>query len=534
MAHLVLCRCLRPAFWLLLAVGAFSLLGAGALSLLEWERSSVEAQTGAGLVFSTYLGGSGFDSARDVAVDFQGNIYVTGGTASPDFPTTPGAYDRTFARGGTSLGSGGPMDVFVAKFSPTGRLVWSTYLGGPNYDRAYAIEVDSEGFVYVGGRAGDGFPTTPGVLQPKFGGDLDFNALYGEQDGFVAKLSPDGSRLIWSTYFGSDDRGIFRDIAIDHTGNVFAVYPGAMRKNRHITPGALQTSKAAGEDMVVVKISRDAARVLYATYVGASGDDGGGPAIRVDSRGNAHIAAQTTSADMPTTRNAYQRTLRGTRDAYVAKLCPDGSSLLFGTYLGGSGQDAAGGAHVIAIDAQNNVYVRGWTTSTDFPVSAGAIQTSPGPGFIAKLSPDGSRLLASSYLPSGGEGIGTDADGDIYLSGGTESPRFPVTASAFQKTLKGSADAYVMKLSSDLRQVLYATYIGGRAGDGARSTPAAVFSDSEFVFVGDVSSKDLPVSNAFQAVTGGSGDTFAGKISLATATSPRGPEKTGSKRAERD
>jgi hypothetical protein len=180
----------------------------------------VAQQARLALEFATYLGGSGGENFRDVVVDANSNIYVTGGTSSSDFPTTPGAYDRTFATGGSDLGSAGPMDVFVSKFSPSGQLVWSTYLGGPNYDRAYAIEVDAQGHVYLAGRAGPGFPTSPGVLQPNFAGDSGPAGAYGKQDGFVAKLSPDGSQLLWATYFGEAGGGFIRDLDIDSARRV--------------------------------------------------------------------------------------------------------------------------------------------------------------------------------------------------------------------------------------------------------------------------------------------------------------------------
>ena len=161
------------------------------------------------LSFSTYHGGKG-EGSRDVATDGAGNIYVTGGVFS-GLPTAASAYDKT---------ANGNSDVFISKFDAAGNLVWSTYLGGPNYDRAYAIEVDVGGYVYVAGRAGEKFPTTPGVVQPNFGGDVKPTRMYGAQDAFVTKLSPDGSQLIWSTYFGSDGNDTARDMDIDKEGNV--------------------------------------------------------------------------------------------------------------------------------------------------------------------------------------------------------------------------------------------------------------------------------------------------------------------------
>jgi hypothetical protein len=145
------------------------------------------------LTFSTYFGGGEWEHARDVCADAQGNVYMVGGTFSKDFPTTPGAYDRTY--------NGGKCDGFIAKFSPEGRLLWYTLIGGPYYDRIYAVELDPQGNVVVAGRGGPGFPTTPGAFQPDFQGTE--NGPYDMQNGFVAKLTPDGAKLLWASYVGT-------------------------------------------------------------------------------------------------------------------------------------------------------------------------------------------------------------------------------------------------------------------------------------------------------------------------------------------
>ncbi|MHC4179653.1 MAG: SBBP repeat-containing protein, partial [Planctomycetota bacterium] len=134
------------------------------------------------LAFSTYVGGKSWEHARDVCTDRDGNVYVVGGTASRDFPTTPGAYDRSFHAGGKQIGPAGLCDAFVMKFSPEGKLTWSTLLGGPNYDRAYAVEVDRKGDVYVAGRAGPGFPVSQRAFQTEYGGSR-YNGFYGSQNG---------------------------------------------------------------------------------------------------------------------------------------------------------------------------------------------------------------------------------------------------------------------------------------------------------------------------------------------------------------
>ena len=242
----------------------------------EQSERVMESSVKGTLAISTYLGGTSEDSIRDVATDSAGNIFITGGTASSNFPVSAGSFDTSF---------NGNHDVFVAKLNPSGSILWATFLGGPNYDRAYALEVDSLGFVYIAGRAGSGFPTTSGVVQPQFGGDVTQNGAYGPQDGFVAKLSPDGSRLIWSTFFGSDGRDFIRDIDVDSSGNVYLGVSDVTRPHPHIRPGAFQTTLRGTEDGVVAKLSSDARSVVWASYFGGSGDDGGAPSVRVDCYG---------------------------------------------------------------------------------------------------------------------------------------------------------------------------------------------------------------------------------------------------------
>lgn len=456
------------------------------------------------LVFSTYIGGSQFEQIRDITSDKSGNIYITGGTTSPDFPTTPGVYDNTFAEGGTSLGSGGPMDIFIVKYSSNGKMVWSTFLGGPNYDRAYAIEVDDSGYVFVGGRAGDGFPTTPGVLQPTFAGDISPNGAYGKQDGFIAKLSQDGSRLIWATYFGSNDGGIIRDIDIDSVGYVYLVQPGAANPHPHITQNAFQKTNGGGNDVVVAKISPDASHVVWATYFGGSGDDGGGPSIRVDGKGFVYIAGSSTSTNLPTTQGAYDRAYNGGQnDLFVAKFSPDGSSLIYGTYLGGSGNEGVE-THNLAVDREGNSYVSSGTTSSDFPTTPGAFQrTRPGGNgdtFISKISVDGTSLLGSTFIGGNqgdfSQGIYADDDQNIYIGGYTASPNFPVTPNAFQKSFGGVGDIFVLKLASDFSRPLYASYFGGSMGDDGRTLWAD--EQGNIYVAGQTLSKNLPILNAQQ------------------------------------
>ncbi len=475
------------------------------------------------LNFSTYLGGSSDDSVRDVCVDAAGFIYVTGGTKSSDFPTTPGAYDRTLNTAGSLV-----HDVFVTKLSPTGSIVWSTLLGGPNYDRAYAIEVDQAGFVYVGGRAGAGFPTTSGVLQPNFAGDVDPNAKYGAQDGFVSKLSPDGSSLVWSTYFGDDDRAFIRDFDIDSQGFVYVALTALTRTNPHVTAGAFQTSPGGSRDGVVAKLSADAKQVVWASYLGGSGNDVGTPSIRVDAAGQPYVLGYTNSTNIPTTAGAYDTTFNGAGDVFLAKFSANGTQLLFGTYIGGSGVEFTE-THGLALDAAGNAYVAATTKSTNFPTTIGAFQRTyggvgvsgagsgtnySGDGFIVKISANGSTLLAGTYLGGrygdGIEGVSVLPDGRLFVAGATYSDDFPITNDAYQGNGGTKGDFFGALLAGDLSSVDYVTYLGGSNVDYGRS--ATTDDNGNVYVVGHTTSTNWPRLNAGQATFGGVQDGCIAKF----------------------
>ena len=501
---------------LLLCMG---LLGFGILTDQPASKTekihSLRADQGrvSSLVFSTYIGGSRLDSIRDVTTDSEGNIYITGGTESPDFPTTPGAYDRTF---------NGWHDVFVAKFDSSGKLLWSTLLGGPNYDRAYAIEVDRLGYVYVAGRAGPGFPTTTGSVQPTYQGYYTGKG-YADQNAFTAKLTPDGKQLVFSSYIGVG--ALCRDLAIDRNGDIYVPLESP---NTGREPSGKWFEKAfrdsqGGHGHGIAKIKSDGSQVLWARYLGGSSDDAAAPSIRVADDGFVHLVMQTQSADMPTTSRAYNRTTNGLSDLYVAKISNDGSKLVFATYFGGS-KDEFNEAHQLAVDPQGNLYVATWTASPDFPTTNSVAQPKYGGGKsdvgVAKLSSDGSRLLASTFIGGHGgdgvEGIDIDAEGNVYISGTTDSRDFPVTRDAFQRQHRGGQDGFVVKLSSDLTRVLYATYMGGSGDDGYRSL--AVDSKGNLLLAGWTRSDDFPALNAFQAIRRGDWD---GTLAMLTTNTSR-------------
>lgn len=458
------------------------------------------------LVFSTFLGGSLQDQVRDIAVDAQGNVYVTGGTQSANFPTTAGAYDQT---------QNGNYDVYVAKLNPQGQLVWSTFIGGPNYDRAYGVEVDAQGYVYVAGRAGDQFPVTGGAFQTTFQGSPDVPP-YGPQDGFVCKLKPDGSALVFCSYFGTDDKKIVRDLALDAQGNI---YLGSSSESGSFPAawfsGSYQPNRAGGVDGVVAKVSTDGSQVLWATYIGGTSDEAEQPSVRVDGQGNVFALYATESDDAPTP-NGFDHSLGGIRDLYLIKLSPDGKQLLFGTYLGGSGNEGVE-THELALDPQGNPIIGNSTNSADFPVTGGAFQTQLAggtDGFVARVSADGSQLLASTFV--GGllndnlEGPAVDAQGRIYVTGSTQNGSLSFLSNGYQGSFGGTNDMIMLRLSSDLSTVEYGTYLGGGAQDLGRA--AAVTSSGEYVFGGNVESADFPLLHPVDGNYGGGLDGAVARL----------------------
>jgi hypothetical protein len=475
------------------------------------------------LAFSTYIGGTAWEHARDVYADAHGNVYVCGGTASHDFPTTPGAYDRTFNFGDTS---GEECDAFICKFGPDGCLIWSTYLGSPGYDRAYGIEVDAQGYVYVAGRAGRGFPTTPGCLQPTFQG-YNGGGYGGFQNAFVAKLSPDGSKLLWASYVGVAQ--LCRDIALDAQGNIYL--PLAFPNKGSLPPSswfanAFQKTPQGGMDSGVVKVSNDGSKVLWATWLGGPGDENNAASIRVGQDGKVYVASSTASPDFPTTPGAHDRSYNGGADYFVACLKPDGSDLVYATFLGGSGGESIS-THNLAIDDQGNAYVALQTGSKDYPVTPGVFQKNHGGAntdcAITKLSPTGT-LLASTYLGGNGtenaDGVYVDAAGNVFVTGDTQSTNFPVTANAFQAQNRGGDEAFVVLLPADFSRLLYSTYVGGSANDNGRS--GFLGSDGNLYVIGASDGPGWPAKNAYQGTfAGGSGDYGNGDCILAKFTPAR-------------
>ncbi|NWG91688.1 MAG: hypothetical protein HXY21_04170, partial [Parvularculaceae bacterium] len=322
------------------------------------------------------------------------------------------------------------------KFSRSGALVWSTLIGGPSYDRAYALEIAPDGGVIIAGRAGEGFPTTAGVVQQNFAGDMAPNAAYGRQDGFIAKLSSDGSTLLWSTFIGDAKSGFLRDIDVDDAGRVYAA--GAFFGGfSHVTSNAAQAAVRGAHDLAYVRLSADAKRIEYGTYLGGvepAGATPGTPSIEVTPSREVLVAIEEGGSGAPTTPGALQQRGAGGDDFLIAKFGPT-DALVYATYLGGSGDEGLE-THNIAADGTGRLAIAAVTASQDYPTTQNAYQPTFGGGasdaVISILSADGSRLIASTYFGGPGrediQGVRFAPDGLLYASGGTRSASLRTTS----------------------------------------------------------------------------------------------------------
>lgn len=454
-----------------------------------------------------------FMMVRDIEFDAAGNIYVTGGAFSANFPTTPGAYDRTFSSGGASTGSVGPSDVFVMKLNRAGQVIWSTLIGGPNHDRAYGLEVLADGSVVVAGRAGEGFPTTPGVIQPAFAGDNAPVGAYGKQDGFIAKLSADGSTLLWSTYFGDAGPGVLRDVGVDSNNKIY-VAGASFGGLGFITPNAAQSTVRGSHDLVYARLNQTATGVEYATYLGGAepvGETPGTPSITVTPDRNVYVAIEEGGNGAPTTANAYRQTSAGGVDFLIARFSPS-DQLVFATYLGGAGDEDLE-THNIAVDASGKVVIASITSSQNYPVTSGAYQTQYGgganDGVVSVLSSDGRTLAASTFIGGNGgedlQGVEFAPDGLIYFSGGSQSSSLRTTSNAFRANFSGVSDAILCAMTPDLKGAPYLTYIGGTGSEVSRALDVA--SDGAVAIGGVTASPNFPVTAGGSTAPNGGADT---------------------------
>ena len=487
------------------------------------------------VAFGTYFGGSSYTTVAALASDSLGNVYVTGWTASQDLPVTPGSYQSQPL--GCSISSGGCGHAFVAKVSRDGKLLWSTYLGGTGSDQGAAIAVDANGSVFVAGNTtSNDFPTTPDA----------FERPNGNGGGFVVKLDGAGSKLLYSTFIGG---GGPTTLALGPQGTL--VVAGSTSSTDFPTVNALQPQLPGGKCGTKYGPSACAhaffagwrtsdMKVLFASYLGGTGVDAARGAA-VDAGGNIYLTGSTNSPDFPL-RNALQPTAGAGNcpdsfighypsvcsDAFVTKISPDGKTLLYSTRLGGALGDSG---DAIAVDASGDAMVAGTTASSDFPV-VHAAEPYPGTGtcpsldltgmpapcphaFAAKLKPDGSALIYSTYISGkGGDAVSaaaTDGAGNLYVGGYTMSAGFPVTNGALRhcnssyslnRGLMGGNDGtdyldgngvtgFLTELDAN-GALVYSTFFGGTGNDQVLGL--APDGGSGIYVAGSTMSGDLPTT----------------------------------------
>jgi hypothetical protein len=394
------------------------------------------------LLWATYLGARGEDRGYGVQVGPDGSVYTVGITKSKQFPTTGNAAARYY--------QGGSSDFFAAKFSPDGQLIYSTFIGGSEEDWSRGnFVIDQNGAAYIGGHTqSPNFPTTPNAVQKDYRGGWD---------GFLVKLSPDGSQIEYSTYFGgSGNDATYSGVQVSPIDG--SIYMAGMTNSPDfpVTSNAYQT-----------------------TYGGGVGQIDLG-------------------------------------DGFVVKLSPDADEVLFSTLLGGPGNDGIAKNDGLKLDAEGRAVVIG-QGGEGFPVTPGASQSTYGggltDGFVSVLSADGSQLLNSTLL--GGDqweepsGIDIDSRGNIYLSGNTGSSDFPTTANAYQRQYGGGqTDMMLTVLTPNLRDVLYSSLLGGsgQQGFGDRGRSLVILDDNTLLLSGDTNSADFPLQNPIQPDFGGVAD----------------------------
>jgi hypothetical protein len=400
--------------------------------------------SGDALVYAGYIGGALEDYGFGIAVDSDSNAYITGETWSPQnsFPVIDGP----------DLIYNGYNDAFVAKVSASGTaLVYAGYIGGGSGDEGDSIAVDGAGNAYVSGTTASDQNTFPVTVGP----DLTFN---GTTDAFVAKVSPSGAALIYAGYIGGSAWEWGYGIAVDGSGNAYI--SGTTSSDQTTFPATVGPDPTynGGYDAFVAKVNASGAVLIYAGYIGGSGDDKGWyGGIAVDGSGNAYIMGETasTQTSFPVIIGPDLTYNGGEKDAFVAKVSATGAALIYAGYIGGAGGDFSYG---IAVDGAGNAYVVGFTSSPQntFPVTLGPLSTYNGGAldtFIAKVSDSGAQLVYAGYIgglgTDYGVGIAVDGAGNAYISGSTNSTQdsFPVIGGPDLTYNGGEFDAYIAKVS---------------------------------------------------------------------------------------
>ena len=470
------------------------------------------------LAYSTFLGGSGADGANDwlrhFSLEGSGMVYFASSTESADFPVTADAFDKSYNGGNEENGK---EDGVIIQFDiARNALKYASYFGGAKGPDFVAQVLRQGGHTYLAGNTGaPDFPVTAGAFDTTFNGP-DFR----HADGYLAQF--DGNKLTYSTFVGTSGFDWIQKMFVADNGDVIGV--GVFKEWNELPAAAahlLSKEKMEGQpNACVVRLSPRGDKLLSLTVLG--------PTWYVDAardnKGFLYVTGSTPSQQFPTSAGAYDTTFNGgsgglgSGDIFVTKLTPAGDAIVFSTYLGGSGND---NFPQIALDASNNVIVYGSTTSRDWPLTPDArdkVFAGKKEGFLAKLSQDGRQLLYSSYIGGEekvGEGFGNvrvGPNGDVYVSGYTDAPDFPVTANAIQSRVAGATDMFVSVFDSSLTTLKFSTFLGGSGNEGAS---IAVDAAGDIIGVGSTTSADFPTTpGAYSKTLNGKADLIIFKITL--------------------
>jgi Beta-propeller repeat len=451
------------------------------------------------LAFSTYVGGTRNESAQAMAVDAGGKLYVAGYTESTNTPTSSSIQNF-----------GGSVDAYVFCLAASGTsLVYATFIGGTGDDRAYGIDVDTAGQVYVvGSTTSTNFPKAA-PLQASNG---------GLRDAFILKLNASGNALIYSTYFGGSGSDIAYSIDCDPFDQPYIA--GETTSINFPLKAAYQSVNRGGYDAFTLKINMNGV-LVYSTYLGGSGNDGAHSIAVSNNQLTPYITGYTWSLDFPLW-NPTQAYNAGGQDAFLTRFNSDANQFVFSTYLGGSGGgvDTPELGTAIALDPFNNVYVAGTTSSLNFPLLLPFQSTHGGGGqdaWLRKLN-SGGVLVYSTYLGGIGTDVATslrvDANRRAYVGGYTNSANFPRLA-ATQPALGGNYDAFVTGFESTGTTLVFSTTVGGSGADLANAVAADSTNGNTYV-AGSTSSANFPVQAPYRLNNSGVNDIFVAKMTPAS------------------
>lgn len=450
------------------------------------------------LIASTFIGDGGNDWGNAISVDESGNVFITGYAWSDNFPTTPGTYSESF---------NGVKDAYISKFSnDLSTLLASTFIGGNSWDNGLSVVIDSTGEVIISGATGSANFPIPGVSY-----DNTFNG--GSNDVFVCKLSNDLSSIIASTYIGGGDDDYGYDLTLDQAGNIFVT--GRTESTDYPIIGGFDVDFNGGfEDVFVSKLNNSLSSLLASTYIGGSSDEGA-DAIVTDKDGNVFISGFTYSGDFPMAGMSYDSTHNGSGDIFIAKLNNQLSLLSSATFIGGSNFEES---HAMALDSSQNLFITGYTGSSEYPSTQGVFDTSFNghhDAIITKINNDLSEILASTFIGGSDDddcyGLVIERAENVFITGISFSTDYPVTSNAFDDTHNGDRDIFVSRFSFDLSSLIESTYLGGTDNDWALDL---AIDDAGSVFVGGGTySGDFPIQgSSYDDSFNGGEDAIIAKI----------------------